>query len=535
MAKFNHFKPKDQEEQKPQGDEPQHADGQPIVGDEFHAGNVSSDDAATPDNNGCGDAPKIQQVDSSASDEGISDTSQSDGEVGSEPTSDSGENEKRPADSESSSQAARNESSSNQRPIQPKNKVDAKALLERLKHPGAIDWKGLLRFALTAVLGYASVVLVLLVAYALFVALGDKGFVPRFCLSAGTALIMLAIPYLIVVAVLCVCKVMGKSFLNKKNTAVTAGVASLLLIIFSSVMATDPSTCMHAEIIPATCTERERCAECGKEFGKALGHTWKAATCTEPMTCAVCGATTGEPKGHVSDENWTVTKEPTCTEPGERESTCTVCGDTVAEEVPATGHAYGEPIVTREATCTSSGEQTFTCTVCGETTTGEIPATGHTPGEPTVTQQPTASYQNGSLVTTSGKREVLCTVCGAVISSEEIEPDDSMIESAYKASCSEFSYTDVARNPDAYDGASAVFRGKVVQVMQQGNIYILRVNKDSDYNSTVYVTYLADEGAPRILEDDVVTLWGSLNGLMTYETIFGASVTIPSFVALYVE
>ena len=152
-----------------------------------------------------------------------------------------------------------------------------------------------------------------------------------------------------------------------------------------------------------------------------------------------------------------------------------------------------------------------------------------------MTQQPTASYQNGSLVTTSGKREVLCTVCGAVVSSEETEPDDSMIESAYKASCSEFSYTDVARNPDAYDGASAVFRGKVVQVMQQGNIYILRVNKDSDYNSTVYVTYLADEGAPRILEDDVVTLWGSLNGLMTYETIFGASVTIPSFVALYVE
>ena len=39
----------------------------------------------------------------------------------------------------------------------------------------------------------------------------------------------------------------------------------------------------------------------------------------------------------------------------------------------------------------------------------------------------------------------------------------------------------------------------------------------------------------KILEDDVITLWGTLDGTETYETIFGASVTIPRFEALYIQ
>ena len=39
---------------------------------------------------------------------------------------------------------------------------------------------------------------------------------------------------------------------------------------------------------------------------------------------------------------------------------------------------------------------------------------------------------------------------------------------------------------------------------------------------------------PSNSRDDYITLWGTLNGLETYTTIFGASVTIPSFVALYI-
>ncbi|MFQ9390174.1 MAG: hypothetical protein ACLR1V_16505 [Coprococcus sp.] len=37
-----------------------------------------------------------------------------------------------------------------------------------------------------------------------------------------------------------------------------------------------------------------------------------------------------------------VTKEATCTEDGVKTNTCTVCGETKTEIIPAVGHQYGE-------------------------------------------------------------------------------------------------------------------------------------------------------------------------------------------------
>ena len=45
---------------------------------------------------------------------------------------------------------------------------------------------------------------------------------------------------------------------------------------------------------------------------------------------------------------------------------------------PCTEHKWDEGKVTKEATCTEAGEKIYTCTRCGETKTEEIPATGHT-------------------------------------------------------------------------------------------------------------------------------------------------------------
>ena len=40
-------------------------------------------------------------------------------------------------------------------------------------------------------------------------------------------------------------------------------------------------------------------------------------------------------------------------------------------------HTFGDPTVDTAPTCTEKGSQTLTCTLCGETTTEEIPALGH--------------------------------------------------------------------------------------------------------------------------------------------------------------
>ena len=82
--------------------------------------------------------------------------------------------------------------------------------------------------------------------------------------------------------------------------------------------------------------------------------------------------------GHKWDSG-TVTTEPTEKDPGTMTYTCTVCGQTKTEVIPATGphaHVWDEGTVTVAPTETTPGVRTYTCTVCGQTRTEIIPATG---------------------------------------------------------------------------------------------------------------------------------------------------------------
>ena len=71
-----------------------------------------------------------------------------------------------------------------------------------------------------------------------------------------------------------------------------------------------------------------------------------------------------------------VVTAPTCTEKGYTTHTCS-CGDSYVDTyVDALGHAWDNGKVTKEPTETETGVKTFTCTRCGETKTETIPATG---------------------------------------------------------------------------------------------------------------------------------------------------------------
>ena len=78
---------------------------------------------------------------------------------------------------------------------------------------------------------------------------------------------------------------------------------------------------------------------------------------------------------HTHNYKATVTA-PTCTEQGYTTHTC-ACGDSYVDTyVDALGHAWDNGKVTKEPTETETGVKTFTCTRCGETKTEVIPATG---------------------------------------------------------------------------------------------------------------------------------------------------------------
>ena len=71
-----------------------------------------------------------------------------------------------------------------------------------------------------------------------------------------------------------------------------------------------------------------------------------------------------------------VVTAPTCTAKGYTTHTC-ACGDSYVDTyTDALGHAWDNGKVTKEPTETETGVKTFTCTRCGETKTEVIPATG---------------------------------------------------------------------------------------------------------------------------------------------------------------
>lgn len=110
-----------------------------------------------------------------------------------------------------------------------------------------------------------------------------------------------------------------------------------------------------------------------------------SSTTVNKGTTSSSGGSYTPPAQHTHTWNaGVVTKEPACTEAGVKTYTCTTCGATKTEEIPATGHTWNDGEVTTAATCTEAGVKTYTCTVCNATKPEAIEALGHDWNETTV-------------------------------------------------------------------------------------------------------------------------------------------------------
>lgn len=148
----------------------------------------------------------------------------------------------------------------------------------------------------------------------------------------------------------------------------------------------------------ATCTQPGRavgtCARCGVQIDEVIpakGHDYSyaetsvAPTCTEPGhykgTCPTCGKDYDDvvpALGHDWGE-WVTSIEPTVSTVGYRYHVCNRdgCGYREGEDIPKLHtHTWDAGIVTQKPTAAEPGVRTYTCTVCGQTRTETIPATG---------------------------------------------------------------------------------------------------------------------------------------------------------------
>lgn len=99
----------------------------------------------------------------------------------------------------------------------------------------------------------------------------------------------------------------------------------------------------------------------------------------------------------------TITKQPTDTEPGIKTYTCTRCGDSYTESIPALGHDF--KLVITPPTDTQAGLKTYICVRCGYTYTEPgAPALGHDFG-PWTTEVP-------AKVGVEGLESRVCRRCG---------------------------------------------------------------------------------------------------------------------------
>lgn len=281
------------------------------------------------------------------------------------------------------------------------------------------------------------------------------------------------------------------SALSKKQKKMIAIIAGVIVLIFVVLMLFAAHVICFHNWSSATCTEAETCMICGETRGEALGHEWIEATCTEPETCSVCGAMLGVPNGHKVAE-WVIDEDSTCDFTGKKHGICSVCNEEVISPVEFKDHTPGEWEIVTEATETKDGT-----------------------------------------------RIQKCTVCGAEIKKESYSLTPAQIKDNYIKSCQSYAFKDLARNADALAGKRIVAKGEVIQVQTEGSYYVMRVNITKGsygiWSDTVYVVYSKPSGADNIIEDDIITFYGEIDGNTSYTSVMGAAITLPKITAKYID
>lgn len=113
-------------------------------------------------------------------------------------------------------------------------------------------------------------------------------------------------------------------------------------------------------------------------------------------------------------------------------------------------------------------------------------------------------------------------------------------EEDYKASCVQMPpYAELSRNPNTYINQNITCTGQVIQVQEDGNTITLRVNVNKNeygtWEDTCYVEYVKKtENESRILENDIITLYGEFKGIKNYTAVLGNQISVPLIKANYI-
>ena len=139
-----------------------------------------------------------------------------------------------------------------------------------------------------------------------------------------------------------------------------------------------------------------------------------------------------------------------------------------------------------------------------------------------------SSLKASSSTTPSSSRESSSSSSSSVPSKPKITVDND------KANYSEVDYNKWNHDEIAVDTKVRVY-GKVLQAMEDGKAYTLRVAINDDYDKIILVSIPSEYNNRVIAEDDHITLYGLVKGRQSYETVFKSTKTLPLMVAYMYE
>ena len=138
------------------------------------------------------------------------------------------------------------------------------------------------------------------------------------------------------------------------------------------------------------------------------------------------------------------------------------------------------------------------------------------------------SSSKKSSSTPSSSKESSSSSSSSVPSKPKITVDND------KANYGEVDYNSWNHDEIAVDTKVRVY-GKVLQAMENGKAYTLRVAINDDYDKIILVSIPSEYNNRVIAEDDHITLYGLVKGRQSYETVFKATKTLPLMVAYMYE
>ncbi|MDY3929138.1 MAG: toxin regulator [Clostridia bacterium] len=89
-------------------------------------------------------------------------------------------------------------------------------------------------------------------------------------------------------------------------------------------------------------------------------------------------------------------------------------------------------------------------------------------------------------------------------------------------------FDNLARTPNDYIGKKVKFKGKVVQVVEGDTETQIRLAVNGNYDKIIFCRVPKSKTvSTRILEDDYIHIMGVSNGLISYQSTMGGTITIP--------